>query len=464
MAQIKKTIFREYDLRGRISDDEITEKNCRIIGTGFGSLLRKKGINKVVVGFDAREYSVWIKNSLIEGLVSTGVNVIEIGQVLTPIAYFAQFHLNVKGLAMVTASHNPNGWSGFKLGYNFGSTLLPEDIQELYQIILKEDFVKGNGKIEKYNNIIQNYSDYLVDKVNIKRPIKVLVNAGNGTAGPISPLILEKAGCQITKQYCDIDFSFPHHEPNPASIEMLKAMSYKVREIGADIGIGFDGDGDRIGIVDEKGSIIWPDKIMILLVRQVLKEKPHSKIVFDVKCSQSLIEEIEKNGGEPVMWKTGHSYIKQKAKAVDAALAGERSGHIFYRHGYYGYDDATFCALKLLEYLSGQDQSLSKIMLSTPQYFTSPTWHADCDDEIKYEIVDKLVKELKKEYGEEKVIDINGARVIFDDGWGLVRASSNLPNLVLVFESKTKEGLQRIESIFREKLSKYPMVNKKWEN
>ncbi len=464
MAQIKKTIFREYDLRGRISDDEITEKNCRIIGTGFGSLLRKKGINKVVVGFDAREYSVWIKNSLIEGLVSTGVNVIEIGQVLTPIAYFAQFHLNVKGLAMVTASHNPNGWSGFKLGYDFGSTLLPEDIQELYQIILKEDFVKGNGKIEKYNNIIQNYSDYLVDKVNIKRPIKVLVNAGNGTAGPISPLILEKAGCQITKQYCDIDFSFPHHEPNPASIEMLKAMSSKVREIGADIGIGFDGDGDRIGIVDEKGGIIWPDKIMILLVRQVLKEKPHSKIVFDVKCSQSLIEEIEKNGGEPIMWKTGHSYIKQKAKAVDAALAGERSGHIFYRHGYYGYDDATFCALKLLEYLSGQDQSLSKIMLSTPQYFTSPTWHADCDDEIKYEIVDKLVKEFKKEYGEKKVIDINGARVILNDGWGLVRASSNLPNLVLVFESKTKEGLQRIESIFREKLSKYPMVNKKWEN
>jgi len=365
---------------------------------------------------------------------------------------------------MVTASHNPNGWSGFKLGYDFGSTLLPEDIQELYQIILNEDFVKGDGKVEKYINIIQDYSNCLISKVTIKKTIKVLVDAGNGTAGPISPLILEKAGCQITKQHCDIDFSFPHHEPDPASVKMLEAMSSKVREIGADIGIGFDGDGDRIGIVDEKGNIIWPDKFMILLVRQVLKEKPHSKIVFDVKCSQSLIEEIEKNGGEPIMWKTGHSYIKQKAKAVDAALAGERSGHIFYRHGYYGYDDATFCALKLLEYLSSQDKPLSEIMLDTPQYFTSPTWHTECDDEIKYGIVDKLVKELKEEYGKDKVIDINGARVIFDDGWGLVRASSNLPNLVLVFESKTEKGLQRIENIFRDKLSKYPEVNKKWEN
>jgi len=464
MIKIKKTMFREYDLRGKVSDDELNKENCKIIGTGFGSLLRKKGIDRIVVGFDAREYSIWIKDSLIEGLISTGVNVVEIGQVLTPIAYFSQFHLNIKGLAMVTASHNPNGWSGFKLGYDLGSTLLPEDIQDLYKIISEEDFVKGDGKVEQYNNIIQDYSDYLISKVKINKPMKVLVNAGNGTAGPISPLILEKAGCQVIRQYCDIDFNFPNHEPDPASVGMLEAMGSKVREVGADIGIGFDGDGDRIGIVDEKGGIIWPDRFMILLVRQVLKEKPNSKIVFDVKCSQSLIEEIEKNGGEPIMWKTGHSYIKQKAKAVDAALAGERSGHIFYRYGYYGYDDATFCALKLLEYLSGQDKSVSEIMLGTPQYFTSPAWHTDCDDEIKYEIVDKLVKELKEEYGEEKVIDINGARVTFEDGWGLVRASSNLPNLVLVFESKTKEGLQRIEDIFREKLSKYPMVNKKWES
>lgn len=463
MAKIKKTIFREYDLRGKVSEDQLNRENCEIIGRGFGTLLSRKGVKKAVVGYDAREYSSWIKNSLIKGITSTGVDVVEIGQVLSPTAYFAQFHLDVKGLAMVTASHNPNGWSGFKLGYDKGSTLLPDDIKELYQIILDDDFVSGEGRVEEYGGIISDYTNELVEKVNLKKKIKVVVNAGNGTAGPITPKIIERAGCEVVEQYCDIDFSFPNHEPNPASTEMLEAMGEKVKEVGADIGIGFDGDGDRIGIVDEQGNIIWPDRFMILLVRQVLKEKPGSKIVFDVKCSKALIEEIEKNGGEPVMWKTGHSYIKQKAKAINAALAGERSGHIFYRHGYYGFDDASLAALKLLEYLSTQDQSLSEIMKGTPQYFTSPAWHAECDDEIKYEITDKLVKELKEEYGEDKVIDINGARVNFEDGWGLVRASSNLPQLVLVFESKTQKGLKKIEKLFREKLSKYPEVSEEWE-
>ncbi len=463
MNQIKKTIFREYDLRGKVLE-ELNKDTCRLIGKGFGTLLKQKGVNESIVGYDARSYSPWIKDSLIEGLLSTGINIVEVGQVLSPIAYFSQFHLQVKGLAMVTASHNPNGWSGFKLGYNYGSTLLPDDIKELYKIIIKKKFKKGHGQRKEYRDIINDYSDFLVKKVKIKRPIKVLVNAGNGTAGPIVPPILEKAGCQVVKQNCNLDFSFPHHEPDPASVKMLKIMGVKVKESGAEIGIGFDGDGDRLGVVDEKANIIWPDKFMILLVRQVLKEKPNSKIVFDVKCSQALIEEIEKNGGIPVMWKTGHSYIKQKAKDIDAALAGERSGHIFYRHDYYGYDDATFSALKLLEYLSSQSKPLSKIMKGIPQYFTSPTWHAECPDKVKYKIVDQLVEDFKKEYGEEKVIDINGARVLFNEGWGLVRASSNLPSLVLVFESKTKKGLNKIEDIFRKKVSQYKEVNKEWKD
>lgn len=463
MSQIKKTIFREYDLRGRVSDEELNPKTCELIGKGFGTLLNRREIKNTVVGYDARKYSSWIKEALIKGLLSTGVNVIEIGQVLSPTAYFAQFHLKIKGLVMVTASHNPNGWSGFKLGCDYASTLLPEEIEELYKIILEDDFVKGEGKKEKYTEIIQDYTENLISKVKIDKPIKVLVNAGNGTAGPIAPPILERAGCEVIQQNCEIDFEFPNHEPNPASTEMLNVMAFKVKETGADIGIGFDGDGDRIGVVDERGNIIWPDRFMILLVRQVLKEKPGSKIVFDVKCSKALIEEIESNGGVPIMWKTGHSYIKKKAKEIDAALAGERSGHIFYRHGYFGFDDALLAALKLLKYLSSQDTSLSRVMMDTPQYFTSPAWQVECPDEVKYEVTDKLVKEFKKEYGEEKVIDINGARVNFEDGWGLVRASSNLPHLVLVFESKTKEGLKKIESIFREKLSKYPEVSGKWE-
>ncbi len=230
----------------------------------------------------------------------------------------------------------------------------------------------------------------------------------------------------------------------------------------ADIGFGFDGDGDRLGVVDEQGKGIWPDRFMILLARRVLQDNPKAKIVFDVKCSQALIDDIEKHNGIPIMWKTGHSYIKQKAKEVNAALAGERSGHIFYRQGYYGYDDAIWASLKLLEYLSDIGKPLSEIMLTTPQYITSPAWHVDCPDEVKYEVVDKLVKEFKEEYGNDRVIDINGARVKFKDGWGLVRASSNLPVLVLVFESTTDKGLNDIENIFRQKLIKYPEVGKKW--
>jgi len=462
MPKLKKTMFREYDIRGLVSGEELNEKSCEAIGRGFGTFLKKHGAKETVVGFDAREYSERLKNALVSGIISTGVNVVEIGQVLTPIAYFAQQYLNIKGVAIITASHNPNGWSGFKLGHDFETTFLPEDIKKLYQIILKEDFVQGQGTVRREFNIVQNYGEYLVKKVNLKKSLKVVVNAGNGTAGPIVPPILRKAGCEVIEQYCDIDFSFPHHEPNPASLKALRALGSKVREVGADLGFGFDGDGDRLGMADEKGQNIWPDRFLILLARRVLKEKPGSNIIFDVKCSQALIEEIKKWGGNPVMWKTGHSYIKQKAKEMNASLAGERSGHIFYRQGYYGYDDAVFAALKLLEYLSGESNSLSEIMLSTPQYFTSPAWHVDCDDAVKYEVVDELVKEFKEEYGAERVIDINGARVKLEDGWGLVRASSNLPLLVLVFESKTKKGLQKIEDIFRQKLAKHPEIGKKW--
>ncbi len=462
MPKIKKTMFREYDVRGLVSDDELNENSCNAIGKGFGTFLKKYNVSEMVVGWDAREYSERLKNAFISGVISTGINVVELGQIIVPLVYFAQHHLNIKGIAMITASHNPNGWSGLKLGYDLDTTLLPEEIEKLYQIILKEDFIKGQGKIRQEKNITEAYTDFILKKVKINRPIKVVVNAGNGTAGPIIPAILKKAGCNVIEQFCEVDFNFPHHEPNPASLEALNALSSKVKEFKVDIGLGFDGDGDRLGMVDEKGNIIWPDRFMILLARRVLQESPGAKIVFDVKCSQALIEEIEKAGGVPVMWKTGHSYIKQKAREVGAALAGERSGHIFYQQGYYNYDDPIFASLKLLEYLTSQNKTLSEIMLTTPQYITSPAWHVDCADEVKYKVVDKLVEEFKKEYGKERVNDINGARVKFDEGWGLVRASSNLPALVLVFEAGTEEGLKKIENIFREKISKYPEVGKNW--
>lgn len=461
MPELKKTMFREYDIRGLVNQEELNEKSVEIIGRGFGTFLKRHNVAKTVVGFDAREYSERLKNSLTGGIISTGVDVIEIGLVLVPIAYFAQVFLGIKGIAMVTASHNPKGWSGFKLGHDLETTLLSRDINEIYQIILKEDFLLGKGRVKINKDMIKAYKDYILKKVRLKRKLKVVVNAGNGTAGPIVPPILREAGCEVIEQFCDIDFDFPHHEPNPAALKALQALASKVREVRADIGLGFDGDGDRLGVVDENGKTVWPDRFMILLVRNVLNKKPGAKIVFDVKCSQALIEEIEKHGGVPVMWKTGHSYIKQKAKEVDAALAGERSGHIFYRQGYYGYDDAVFASLKLLEYLSAQDKSFSELMLTTPQYVSSPTWQVSCPDEVKYEVAERLVKEFKEEYG-NRVIDINGARVQFEQGWGLVRASSNLPVLVLVFESKTKKDLKRIENIFRQKLAKHPEIGKEW--
>lgn len=464
MPKLKRTMFREYDIRGRVDKEELNEDNIQFIGKGFGTFLKQYDIQETVIGFDAREYSKRVKDAFVKGVISTGVDIKEIGQTITPIVYFAQYYLKIKGVAMITASHNPNGWTGFKLGHGFGVTFLPENIKTLYQIIKGENFVQAQGKNKIEPNILDIYTDFILKRVNLKKSLKVVVNAGNGTAGPIVPSILRKAGCQVIEQFCDIDFAFPHHEPNPAALEALEALGSKVREVKADIGLGYDGDGDRLGVVDEKGEVIWPDRFMILLARQVLKENPNAKIIFDVKSSQALAEEIEKYGGIPIMWKTGHSYIKQKAKEVGASLAGERSGHIFYCHGYYGYDDAVFSSLKLLEYLSAETKSLSKIMLTTPQYIISPAWNVFCPDEVKYEIVNKLVREFKAEYGSERVIDINGARVKFDDGWGLVRASSNLPALVLVFEAKTKKGMEIIENIFRQKLVKYPEIGNEWKS
>jgi phosphomannomutase/phosphoglucomutase len=464
MVNIKKTMFREYDIRGRVNDEEFSEKNVEIIGKGFGTFLIKRKIREAVVGYDAREYSERIKNAFVKGLISTGVDATEMGMVLSPILYFSQYHLNIRGVAMISASHNPNGWSGLKLGYDLSTTLLPESILELYKIIEKGDFAKGKGNIKKYENIIEDYKNYVVKKINIKKPLRVVVDAGNGTAGPIVPPILRAVGLEIVEQYCDIDFSFPNHDPNPTLVESLESMGKKVREVKADIGMGFDGDGDRLGTVDENGNLVWADKVIALLSRLILKNKPGAKIVFDVKASRALIEDIKAHNGVPVMWKTGHSYIKQKSQEVNASLGGERSGHIFFREDYYSYDDAVFASLKLLEYLSGENKKLSEILDTLPQYFSSPTWHADCPDEVKYEIIDKLIKEFKKEFGEKKVIDINGARVEFEDGWGLVRASSNLPVLVLGFEAKTEKRMKEIEDMFRKKLEKFPEVNKEWKH
>ncbi len=460
--KINPSVFREYDIRGRIDrDDELTAPAAYAINRGFAVFLKRRGIADAVVACDARPYSKDIKEIAIKALRDSGISVIDIGVALVPIFYFSQYHLEKKGGVMITASHNPWGWTGFKHAYDYSTTFMPDDMAELQKIVEEEAFASGNGGYEIYSDIIAAYAKDVLARVSLKRRLRVLVDTGNGTAGPIVPVILRAAGCEVIEQYTEPSAE-RHHEANPSTMGMLNAMSGGVRKHGADIGLGFDDDGDRIGAVDEQGQIVWPDRMLALMARLILAQKPGGKIVFDVKCSEALVEDIKAHGGVPMMWKTGHSYIKAKSKEVDAALAGERSGHIFFREGYYGFDDATFAALKLLEYISGQSMPVSALVASLPHYITSPVWHAPCDDTKKYAVVERLVAEFKREYGDGNVIDINGGRVYLENGWGLVRASSNVPALVLVFEAKTKEGLKQIEKIFRAKLAQFPEVGSEW--
>jgi len=454
-------MFREYDIRGRENDEELNAEVMEYIGKGYGTFLQKRGIGHVVVGHDNRSTSEEFYHAVIKGLLQTGCRVVEGGMMTTPMLYWAQYYVDAKGGVMITASHNPVGWNGVKLALGFSHTVGKEELEEMYNSIVREDFIEKEGRIIGKEEIAVPYREDLIGRVKDIRPLRVVVNTGNGTAGLFVPDILRAAGCEVIEYLTEPDPSYPNYTPNPANVEMMEDTAQHVLKEKADLGFAFDGDGDRLGLVDEKGNIIWPDRYMILLSRLVLKEKPGAKIVFDVKVSQALPEDIEAHGGIPIMWKTGHSYIKAKMKEENAALAGEMSGHIFFSEDYYGFDDAIFAALKLLEYFSGEKESVSELIASTPYYESTPTFHAPCPDDKKYEITEQLTKEFKAEGYD--VIDINGARVQFEDGWGLVRASSNEPVLVLRFEAKTKQRLKEIEQLFRGKLEKFDSVGQEWK-
>ncbi len=460
MPLLKKTMFREYDLRGRESEDELNDTSVYYLGRGFAAFILKRGLEQIVVGHDARGTSESFHNNMIKGLTESGIDVIDIGIVTTPMSYWSQYFLKVKGLVMITASHNPAGWNGVKFGTDFSYTLLKDEMNELYEIIAKEEFIDGKGTIAK-KDIGQDYIKDLLSRANITKKFKVLVNTGNGTAGMFAPGLLRKAGCEVIEHLTNIDPAYPNYTPNPDGTAMMEDTGKQTVKDNCDFGFAFDGDGDRLGLVDEKGNTIWPDRYIILLSRLVLSKHPGAKIVFDVKVSEALPEDIKAHGGVPIMWKTGHSWIKSKLSEEKAAMAGEMSGHIFFVDDFYGFDDAFFAALKILEYLSTQNQPLSKIISTTPYYISTPTIQVQTTDEDKYSVVDTLTKEFKKEG--YRVVDINGARVYMNGGWGLVRASSNTPTLVLRFEAKTQEELDRIEKIFREKLNKFDVVSKNWD-
>jgi len=461
LPALKKTMFREYDIRGRVSDEELNAKSAEWIGRGFGAMLARKGIDDMVVGYDSRFGSIEIKDGLIQGLRASGRNVVMVGMCLTPMMYWSQYRFKVAGGAMVTGSHNPKGWNGLKLAAGFSSTLVSSEIQELYDLIAREDFVDGHGDYAEAT-IFCDYATDLGARVKMARPLKIVIDTGNGTAGAFAPRIFKDAGMHVIEQFTELDPEFPNHEPDPARTDTVEALGQRVRAEHADLGLAFDGDGDRFGVVDEKGDVIWPDRYMILLARQVLARAPGSKIVFDVKCTQALEDDILAHGGIPIMWKTGHSHIKKKLQEEKAALAGEMSGHVFFVENYYGFDDGVYGGLRFVEYVAARKEPLSEIMAGTPTYLSTPAIAVKCADEVKYGVVERLTADLKKNF--DRVVDINGARVVFDDGWGLVRASSNLPELVLRFEAKTPRRLDEIKQLFRGYLEKYPEIDRHWEN
>lgn len=458
--KLKQTMFREYDIRGRETDDELNPQSMRLMGIGYGTFLLRRGVNRVVVGRDSRATSADFAAAFISGLKTSGCNVIDIGLSTTPMLYWAQFYFDSIGGAAITASHNPAGWNGVKLAVGFSKTTNSAQVQEIYQIIEQEDFERGEGSVAEVS-IDDAYIQDLVKRVDIKGAPKILLNTGNGTAGVIGPKLLKAAGCEVVELNTNLDSSFPHYPANPSVLEMMEDTGAHVRASRANIGVAIDADGDRLGVTDENGRTIWPDVYMLPLVRDLLQEKPGAKVVFDVKCSMALEKEIEDNGGIPIMWKTGHSYIKEKIGEASADLGIELSGHIFIVHGYYGFDDALFAALNLIETLNSHDLKLSDLILDPPQLFASPVFNVYCPDEDKYSVTNQLIQRFRSQG--YHVIDLSGARVVFEDGWGLVRASSNLPQLVLRFEARSAERLAEIERMFRNILREYDNVGSQWE-
>jgi len=462
-----KNMFREYDIRGRVSENEFNTNNVALITKAFITYLIQRGINQVVVGYDNRSYSEEFAETAITQFTDSGFIVYDIGLTLSPIAYFAQYYFKCHGLMMITASHNPNGWSGFKLGDGYSKTIGPEEISEIYENLLNNNFLTLDSPGERKKiSVREEYIESIISRIRMSdyKP-KIVIDGGNGGAGLFAYEIFQKLGCMTFQLNCDPDTNYPHYFPNPSDLKARERLAEMVIHpyINADLGLSFDGDGDRLGVTDQNGENVWSDRILIILARQLLEKKKGAKIVFDVKCTQGLSEDILEHGGEPIMWKTGHSHIKTKMRMEKADLAGERSGHIFIANEYYGFDDALYAGAKLVEYLSNQNKSLIEVLHDIPQYVTSPEIKAHCSDSDKYKVVDALSEIFKKEY-RDNVIDINGARVVYDDGWGLVRASSNLPELVLIFEAKTKERLLEIRSIFKEKINQFQEVDMNWQN
>ncbi len=446
--------FREYDARW-VYEKDIDDDGIVQLGKGLGTQIinhTKKNNPRIIVGQDYRSYSEHIKEKLKEGLVSTGCNIEDVGLSLSPMVYFAQFNLDSDAIAMITASHNENGWTGVKMGIKKGLTHAPEEMKELKDITLNQKFINGKGNVNKIDGFQDIYKNELITKNRLNKKIKAVVACGNGTAGIFAPEILRGIGCDVVELDCNLDWTFPKYNPNPEDLEMLHAISKAVKDNNADIGFGFDGDGDRVGVIDDKGNEIFSDKIGLLIARNLSKDHKNSKFIVDVKSTglYSNDKVLKENNCETIYWKTGHSHIKRKVNAEKALAGFEKSGHFFFNEPLgYGYDDGINSAIQVCKLLNKSEKRISEILKEIPITYQSPTMGPYCKDSEKYEVIDKLVEEIKKIKEDKIKIDdqeineiltVNGIRFSFKDGsWGLIRASSNKPSLVIVIESATSE-------------------------
>ncbi|MCG6899006.1 MAG: phosphomannomutase/phosphoglucomutase [Gammaproteobacteria bacterium] len=444
MNAIDPAIFRAYDIRG-VVDQSLTIAAVRLIGRAIGSEALQRGRDSVVVGRDGRLSGPSLSEALIAGIVSTGCNVKDIGCVPTPVLYFATYYLDTQTGVVVTGSHNPPDYNGLKIVID-GETLSGQSIQSLHERIKAAKFISGEGSVEVIN-VVPDYIERIRDDVKVTRPLKVVIDCGNGVAGGVMPQLLKGLGCEVTELFCEVDGTFPNHHPDPSKTENMKDLIAAVGANQADVGLAFDGDGDRLGVVTANGRIIWPDRVLMLYAIDILARNPDALIIYDVKCTRHLDTIIREHGGKPLMWKTGHSFIKSKIQESGALLAGEMSGHIFIKERWYGFDDALYAAARLLEILAADERSATEVFAALPDSVNTPEINVAMREGEPPIFINRLLESAHFEGATVSTID--GLRADFSDGWGLVRASNTTPVLVLRFEADNEEALARIMGDFR---------------
>lgn len=449
MNQFPHEIFKAYDIRG-IVDKTLTEEMVTQIGHAVGSEVLAQGGHSIVIGRDGRLSGPRLAKALANGLQASGVNVVDVGVAPSPVVYYSSYSLDIPSCIAITGSHNPPDYNGLKMVVQ-GTTLSAERIQLIKQRILDNDLAHGDGSYRE-QTIIDDYIERIVSDVKPKRQLKIVIDCGNGVAGVTAPRVFNEIGCEVIELFSEVDGNFPNHHPDPSQLENLQDLMATVKAQGADLGLAFDGDGDRLGVVTSKGEVIWPDRQMILFARDILQRHPGSEVIYDVKCTRNLPTEIERAGGKATMWRTGHSFIKAKLKESGAAIAGEMSGHIFFKERWFGFDDGVYAGARLIELLAKQDQSPQAIFDALPNSINTPELKIEFAEGEHYTFMDKLTASAK--FANANVSTIDGLRVDYTDGFGLVRPSNTTPILVLRFEADTQPALERIQGDFAKAIFK----------